>query len=167
MSNVKFLDELSEFHLHELARLQPGTRVIVGHVPPLTSDPEDSDFEEYSAGHIAEISEVKEIAANTLYKFENTSPWMSKLRSVIFFRNDESLPDSEKDTLKRIYATDAGVIPYDGDDYSGYNDVNFIVILSDLEATGVTPLLKTSPAYDLRLKSFNSRVINEASELKL
>lgn len=151
MTNIKHIDQLSEFHLRDLKRLTPGAKVLFGHVPPLDEDPAYCDTTEYADAYRAEVIEVKAASFNELHHFTHTPEWATAKQQVIFY-------DSVNYKNRHRYASDSGVIPSTVGEES-YNPTNFTVLLEDLEAAGVTLDLNVSEEYQARLDEFNARVV--------
>jgi len=151
-----FINELSKFHLRDLDRLVPGTRVIFGHVPPLT-DPILNDFHEFVEGRIATVVNVDKVSVNDLHNTTHDEEWATTQKDMIFYQNDGS------DYVHTQHATDSAVLPYH-DSY--YNDTNFIVVLSDLEEAGIEYSLDANSEYKGQLDEFNSQVIEYDDNLE-
>ena len=158
--NVKCIDQLGAFHLHDLSRLTPGVRVLIGHVGKVSFVVPSSKFKKKAVGHLGTITRTTNISFNELHGYTDTDNDLSSIeQSVIFYQSDEL---GSKDYITRtkfgsvafIYASDAGVNVYD----SGLRSkTNFIVVLSDLDQAGVELSLTPSAAYTSRLVEYNNR----------
>ena len=152
--NVKCIDELTAFHLHDLSRLTPGVKVLIGHVGEIYSTKLSYRFKESARGELATITRTANISFNELYGINGAGESSKILQPVIFYQNGLGQENF-------IYANDAGVNVYDD---GLYNKVNFIVVLSDLEQAGAELSLTPSEAYTASLAAYNSLV--RAQELE-
>jgi len=151
-SSVRFLDELQPFHVKDISRLTPGTKVIFGHVPNLNSDADFRDHKIYAQGYYAEIVKVEEASFNSLHSsLTNLSQeeWATKTAPVIFYK-DEQGRESHR------YASDTSVIPYQG---TFFNDANFAVIVQDLDDAGLVVFPEVTAVYKLAQEQYNETVV--------
>lgn len=148
-----YTNELRQFQVRDISRLVPGTEILIAHVPDLENP--SLEFSKVSAqAHRYTVLEVCEKTANELHHFDTDADWANEKDTVIHVKN--------KHYEDYMYASDCGVLPYEG---GGYNTTNFTVILSDLEDAGMTWINDTSPSYKEALEKYNSQVTDCVDEL--
>lgn len=131
-----FLDELSDFHVKDLNRLTPGTKVLFGHVPDLIAESRFHDHKIFPSVEYAEVLRTEDDSSD--------SP-----KPQIHYRDS-------KGRENRHYASDMSVIPYGA---GFYNDANFVVILDDLKNAGVSVDTEVSPHYKSAQELYNETVV--------
>ncbi len=143
-----FLDELREFAIRDPERLVPGSRVVLGHVPTLER-PDLEDHRQSAYGQIVTVLEVGWKAFAELHP-GLSDPFKSGPALVMVYDDG-----SESKLIRYQHLSDSGVVPYSG---GWRNPVNFVVLIEDLEAHGIEPLLTVSEDYELALEQFNEQV---------
>lgn len=143
-----FLDELKEYALRDPERLVPGARVVLGHVPTL----ERPDLADHRQGAYGRFATVLEVGWKTFAELHPgvSNPINSEPALVMVYDDG-----SESKFIRYRHLSDSGVIPYSG---GWRNSVNFVVLIEDLEARGIEPMLTVSEAYELALEQFNEQV---------
>lgn len=146
-STALHLDELRSYAVRDTEKLHTGQRVILAHVPPLER-PELATSTAHPYGQELTILEVAEKTFAELHP--NLHPIANDERKLIIRHRSDT---HESYT----HASDAGVIPYSwGTEF--YNDTNFLVLVDELEAAGITAVLEVSPAYAEKLEAYNGSV---------
>jgi hypothetical protein len=151
VTKVIHLDELLAFHVKDTAKLKPGTKVLFGHVPPMIEHPSMADRRVFVSHELAVVTEVRDVSPNQLNP-ANAYPSGEKVSTRIFYRAVKGL----RGKIKNTFAADRGVLPYHG---AFYNDTNFTVILSEVEAAGFDLELSVTAGYQARLDEFNEKVV--------
>lgn len=149
------IDGLKAHALRDLSKLTPGTEVIFGHVPTL-DDPAMEDSKNFVYGHFATVTEVRDATFAELHPLLR-KPIETDAQPVIFYQHGIG---SEIEGIEaHRYATDSGVIPYDGTTSVFYNTTNFTVLLSELKELGIEPSIEPSEEFTADLEEFNSKVV--------
>lgn len=142
------LDELKEYALRDPERLAPGARILLGHVPSL----ERPDLEDHRQTAYGRIVTVTEVGPKTFAELHPavSNPIDSEPALVLIYDDG-----SESSFIRYQHLSDSGITPYRG---GFHNPVNFAVLIEDLEAQGIVPLLTVSEDYELALAKFNEQV---------
>lgn len=147
-------DELKDYAIRDLARIEPGMEVLSIHRPTLDVDdwmPELA-FPAVSQETIAYVSELFWEHLHALPLTEN-----SKRKTFILFERLKNDPVG----FSYNFPTDVGVEPYfSADGKTGFfNDTNFLVDLDELYRAGVEPIVTdVSADYSKAVSSYNSTV---------
>jgi len=148
------LDELREYALRDASKLEPGTEVIFVHVPTL-GNPERDDCKQWTSAYFATVVEVKEATFAELHP-RVTNPVETEAKPVILYQHGKG---SEIEGIEGYrHTTDAGVDPYDSET-GYYGEVNFTVLLSELEERGLTPVFEVTEEYAQALVEHNEKVV--------
>lgn len=149
MTTVKHIDELSDFHLRDITKLKPNTAVLFGHVPVLGEDPSLGDSKIHASGSLVTVTRVDTASFGDLHRTASTADWAAEKSLKVFYKT----ADSEMELYRE--AGDTGVVPYD----EGWrNPWNFVVLISDLEAAGITLDLEPSDSLREYMEDYNSKV---------
>jgi len=149
-----FLDELKEFAVRDLSRIVPGAELLFVHIPRFDHG---NTFMASAYGDFVTVIEVRSVTASDLF-FDGISRGEEEPMPVIFFeRGTAAEPEGVK---HHRYASDSGVIPYENwGVMNGYSKENFTVLLSDLAAKGVTPILEPSEELAAAIAAHNENFV--------
>jgi len=154
-----YLDELREHAVRDLSKLKSGTEVIFVHLPVLEF-PDYEDAKRFVDHTVATITDVRDATFDELYPGLTGSSG-SVAQPVIFYRRGTGTGHEDREYNR--HASDSGVIPYEWGSGS-YNSTNFVVLLTELEEQGLTPLLRVSEKYAAELEEYNSKIVELHSE---
>lgn len=143
---VLYIDQLRKFAVHDPSRIQKGDKVLFLHVPSLT----DTTWNDHKLTVYGSEVEITEVGMKTFAELHLvlTNPVNTDPALVFLYKGEFS------ETYR--FASDAGVIPYEG---SWRNDVNFTVLRSDLEKAGVEVILEASPEYRRQMEKVNETIV--------
>ena len=151
MTKVIHLDELSAFHVKDTAKLKPGTKVLFGHVPPMIEHPSMAERKGFVSHELAVVTEVRDVSPNQL-RPSNAYSGGDRVSTRIFYRPIKGV----RGKIKNTFAADQGVLPYRA---AFYNETNFTVVLSEVEAAGFDLELSVTADYQTRLDEYNEKVV--------
>lgn len=141
-----YIDQLRKFAVHDPSRIQKGDKVLFLHVPSLT----DTTWNDHKLSAYGNEVEITEVGMKTFAELHPvlTNPLKTDPALVFLYKREHS--ESYR------HASDAGVIPYEG---NWRNDVNFTVLVSDLEKAGVEVILEASPEYRREMEKVNETIV--------
>lgn len=141
-----YIDQLRKFAVHDPSRIQKGDKVLFLHVPSLT----DTAWNDHKLSAYGSEVEITEVGMKTFAELHPvlTNPLKTDPALVFLYKGEHS--ESYR------HASDAGVIPYEG---NWRNDVNFTVLVSDLEKAGVEVILEASPEYRREMEKVNETIV--------
>lgn len=141
-----YIDQLRKFAVHDPSRIQKGDKVLFLHVPSLT----DTTWNDHKLTAYGSEAEILEVGMKTFAELHPVlkNPMASEPSLVFLYKGEYS------ETYR--HASDAGVIPYEG---NWRNDVNFTVLRSDLEKAGVEVILEASPEYRRQMEKVNETIV--------
>lgn len=149
MAVEKHFDQLSEFHLRDLSKVKPGVGLVLLHTPTPADEPDYAATMIHPRAQLVTVSSVAEMTFDELHPSVQRFAGDAERSTVI------SYIDAISGRAGYIYASDAGLKPYD----SGvFNDVNFTVLADDLQTAGVILNLTPSEAYAAAVYRFNEQV---------
>ncbi len=155
-SKIRFLDELSAFHVKDITRLKPGEKIIFGHVPNL--DREDyfrfRDHKVYPQMETVEVVAVEWASFNELHSSLTNltdDEWAPEKKLVIRYR-------SERGHEGYRHASDASIVAYNPET-NFFNDTNFVVIPQELEDAGLVLIPEVTAVYRKAADLYNSTVV--------
>lgn len=151
-ATILHFDELRDYALRGLENVKPGMEVLVLHVPSLKA-PEFAFGQAFPHATQKTIKDVRLATRGELHSASENAH-NTEVKPVVFFETNEeaSFPDY-------LYATDAGVVPYYGDNGPFFNDANFLVDVDELARVGIEPnIQEASLEYKSRAEAFNSLV---------
>lgn len=140
------LDELRSYAVRDPEKLQAGQRVILAHVPPL----ERPDLASSTAHPYGQELTILEVAEKSFAELHPNLRPIADDEPKLIIRHRSDTHESY------THASDAGVIPYTWGAF--YNDTNFLVLVGELEAAGITAILEVSPDYAEKLEVYNGSV---------
>jgi hypothetical protein len=152
MTATVHLDELTELHVKDPAKLIPGARVLLGHVPLLTGNPYFEEVKQEAWASFATVIEVKEASFNELHGFNHVEEWANKLATVMLYKPEFNQLDTEPKNPAYKFLSDLGVT-------ESYTTTNFVVLASEVEAAGLTFSLDISEKFQELLNVYNDQVV--------
>lgn len=158
MTTSLYFDELKDYALRGLDQVKPGMEVLQIHVPSL-------GYPEFSFGRaVPNVVQktVQEVRSASWSELHPGSTHQTLDAPMIFFKQDSREWSIGAPLDDYIFATDAGVIPYNLEKEGlpkFFNDSNFLVDVDELARVGIEPNLTTaSPDYMARARVSNSKV---------
>jgi len=144
-------NELKEFAVRDISQITPGDEILFVHLP---NDRNHADLY-WSMPTVSRVT-VQGIGPGSSREIQ------AGHSGAAHFLGDQLVvlyTDSRGQRGYR-YASDSGLVPYGEGDY---NDSNFTLSISELEAQGISPSLELTPELEREIKRHNDRLNSRSS----